>query len=195
MNTMSETEARSLLPMYAEGLLEPAQAREVEATLDSAPTLKDELRRIREENALLTEALAPLRPSRSARMRLSDAMFEVHRRAEHVANTLPERGWRIFRICFSLASVALGLAAVTTTQMRALESENLMVFYATLGIFAIGVSFVLLGGPLAQMEARLLGVFSRGSVEPSRLEVLTLEVFGILSVLAAAALFVFTGMM
>lgn len=193
MSTMTENEARSLLPMYAEGLLEPEKARQIEAVLDAAPSLKDELQKIREENALLTEALAPLRPSRSSRMRLSEAMMEVHRRAEHVANTLPERGWRVFRLCFALASVAVGFAALSTNP-RMLDPENVLVFYATLCVFAIGVSFVLLGRLLAQAESRLMGLISRRRVEPSRLEILTLEVFGILSVLSAAALYVFAGL-
>src|SRR4051812_30626985 len=111
---MTEDEARDLLPMYVDGLLRPEQAREVEAVLAKAPALQTEYKRLKEENLevqnMLNEALAPLRPSRSARMRLSDAMLDVHRRAEHVANTMPERGWRIFR--FGLLVVTLLAAAV-----------------------------------------------------------------------------------
>src|SRR5258706_10779219 len=112
---MTEDEARELLPMYVDGLLKPDDAREVEAVMANAPTLQSEFRRLKDENAevkaLLNEALAPLRPSRSARMRLADAMVDVHRRAEHVANTLPEKGWRIFRYCFALVALLAALAA------------------------------------------------------------------------------------
>src|SRR4051812_41845366 len=97
--TMTEDEARQLLPMYVDGLLKPDQAREVEAAISTAPKLQAEFKTLKAEanevNALLNEALAPLRPSRSARMRVTDAMVDVHRRAEHVANTMPEKGWRI----------------------------------------------------------------------------------------------------
>jgi hypothetical protein len=195
---MTEDEARDLLPMYVDGLLRPEQAREVEAVLAKAPALQTEYKRLKEENLevqnMLNEALAPLRPSRSARMRLSDAMLDVHRRAEHVANTMPERGWRIFR--FGLLVVTL-LAAVVALKWfpRApkLNDEGNMLNYITIGLFINGIIFLLSGRFLADLESRLMNRISKRYTEPSRLEILTLEVFGILSILASAALYIYQG--
>jgi hypothetical protein len=195
---MTEDEARDLLPMYVDGLLRPEQAREVEAVLAKAPALQTEYKRLKEENLevqnMLNEALAPLRPSRSARMRLSDAMLDVHRRAEHVANTMPERGWRIFR--FGLLVVTLLAAAVALKwfpRAPKLNDEGNMLNYITIGLFINGIIFLLSGRFLADVESRLMNRISKRYTEPSRLEILTLEVFGILSILASAALYIYQG--
>ena len=203
---MTEDEAQKLLDLYADGLLEAEQAREVEAVLAESPQLQSEFRAIEEKSMvlplpkgdsgvlsedLLTEALAPLRPSRSARMKLSDAMVEVHRHAEHVANTLPEEGWRMFRLLFSFAALAV---AVTLTQFFPVQhrSENSVLFqYVTVGIFGIGMLLVLGGRVLAKAEYAVLGAVQHREVKASRLEVLLLEVFGILSVLTSAILYAY----
>ena len=191
---MTEDEARTLLPAYADGLLAPKQTGEVEAALAASPRLQAELRKIREENALLTEALAPLRPTRSGRMRVAEAMQlaaqDMHRRAQEVAEMLPERGWRIFRLSFAL--VALGVAGLLghfRPPPPFIEGETYVLYYVTLGLFAVGMIFLVVGNPLAHLEARIIGMMSQREVEPTRLEVLTLEVFGILSVVAAGIMY------
>jgi len=196
---MTEDEARDLLPLYVDGLLKPDQAREIDAAMAKAPKLQAEYKRLKEENAevnaLLNEALAPLRPSRSARMRLTDAMVDVHRRVEHVANTMPERGWRIFRYVFALVSL-LAAFIVFYRMPRGggiVRDEGLMLHYITLGVFMIGIVFLMCGRMLAELEARLIGKISSRDIEPTRLEILTLEVFGILSILASGALYIFQG--
>lgn len=191
---MTEDEARQLLPMYVDGLLKPEQAREIETVLAKAPMLQSECKRLRAEaaevNALLNEALAPLRPSRSARMKLTDAMVDVHRRAEHVANTLPERGWRIFRYSFTVAALLAALAIHKIFPRTAmLRDEGIVLAYVTLGVFMIGIIFLLCGRVLGELEARLIGMISSRDIEPTRLEILTLEVFGILSIIASGALY------
>lgn len=191
---MTEEEANKLLRLHVDGLLGPDKAREVDAVLAASPKLQAEFRRLKEDNELLTEALAPLRPSRSARLRVVEAMqlaaTDVHRRAQYVADTLPERGWRIFRLCF--ACVALLVAAMLGHVHHLqpfLPGEIRIGYYVALGLFAIGIILLVAGGLLAQLEARFLSLLSRRDVEPSRLEVLTLEVFGIASLLTAGLLY------
>ena len=194
---MTEDEARDLLPLYVDGLLKPDQAREIEAAIATAPKLQSEYKRLKEENAevnaLLNEALAPLRPSRSARMRLTDAMVDVHRRVEHVANTMPERGWRIFRYVFGLFSLLSALIVVYRFPRTGVVRDDSIPHYITLGVFMIGIIFLMCGRMLAELEARLIGKISSRDIEPTRLEILTLEVFGILSILASGALYIFQG--
>jgi len=193
---MTEDEARDLLPMYADGMLEVSQAREVEALVAKTPHLQVEVRKIKEENAevhaLLQEALAPLRPSRSARMKISDAMVEVHRRAEHVANTMPERGWRIFRYAFALvALVGALLVSMKAPPPDPAKPEAIWLSFLTLGVFMIGVTFLLCGTSLANFEAKLMSAIRSREIEPTRLEILTLEVFGIVSILASSAFYLY----
>ncbi|HYG73857.1 MAG TPA: hypothetical protein VEK08_02400 [Planctomycetota bacterium] len=191
---MTEDEARVLLPMYADGILPPDEAKQVEAVVAQSPDLQAEVRKLKEENAevhaLLQEALAPLRPSRSARMRLSDAMLEVHRRAEHIADTMPERGWRIFRYAFALlALIAALLTLLYAPPQDPTKPETSWLFIVTVGVFMIGITFLLCGNILADLEARLLSALYSRDVEPTRLEVLTLEVFGIVSIVASSAFY------
>jgi hypothetical protein len=204
---MTEDEARKLLPQYADGLLKPEQARELEEVLAQSPALQSELVEIEEKSIpleplskgdnlglseeLLTEALAPLRPSRSARIRLSDAMQDVHRHAEYVANTMPERGWRIFRLGFGLVATAIALL-LWIMFPRTTRNEDGQIFYLlNFGVFMIGILFLLLGRLLAKAEALVIGAISQKEVKPTRLEVLMLEVFGIVSVLSAGVLYLY----
>lgn len=187
---MTEEEARKLLPQHADGLLPPEQAGEVEAALAASPQLQTEYRKLKEENELLTEALAPLRPSHSARLRAVEAMqlvaTDMHRRAQHVAETLPARGWLIFRLGFAIVALLLATGWSRMHPATALMADEVRLgHYVLLGLFAIGITLVVAGNILAQIEAYLMSLLSPREVKPSRLEILTLEVFGILSVLAA----------
>ncbi|MCY3023307.1 MAG: hypothetical protein NTW87_30380 [Planctomycetota bacterium] len=191
---MTDEQARKLLGPYADGLLGIQEAREVEATVAASPQLQAELKKIQEENALLTEALAPLRPTRSARMRVSEAMQqaaeEMHRRAQQMADSLPERGWRVFRLSFAMAAAIVGvLLAYFHPARQVTDQETYLLYYATLGCFAVGVIFLLAGSVLARLEARLVSLVSKEEAEPTRLEILMLEVFGILSILTAGILY------
>ncbi len=102
---MTIDEARTLLSQYADGLLAHEPARELEGVLARTPVLQDELKQIKEENALLEEALAPLRSSQSARMRLSDAMLEVHRQATNMAESLPNTAGAFYSAEFQFPRV------------------------------------------------------------------------------------------
>lgn len=108
---MTVEEARSLLSYYADGLLEPEKAQELEALLAKQPELEAEYRTIKEENALLSEALKPLRPSQSTRIRLTDAMVEIHERsAQEADREIAARKQRITHIV--LLVIILGLMAI-----------------------------------------------------------------------------------
>jgi len=191
---MTEQEVRRLLPAFVDGLLQPEQAREVEAAVKASPQLQAELQSIKEENALLSEALAPLRPTRSGRLRVVEAMQlaaqDMHRRAQHVADAMPERAWKIFRLCFAFVTLACwAYVACRRPAPLPAEGESLAGYYVTIGLLVVGITCLVLAPPLAYLESRLLGVFSRRDDEPSRLEVLTLEVFGIVSILAAVVFY------
>jgi len=69
--------------------------------------------------------------------------------------------------------------------------ENTLALYTMLGIFCIGLVFVTGGSLLARLEARVVAAVSKGYSEPSRLEVLTIEIFGMLSIVAAVTLYFF----
>ncbi|MGD0092335.1 MAG: hypothetical protein ABSE73_20660 [Planctomycetota bacterium] len=191
---MTEEEARKLLKLHVDGLLRPDKARQVETVLAASPNLQAEFRKLKEENELLAEALAPLRPTRSARMRVVEAMQlaagDVHRRVQHVADTLPERGWRIFRLGFASGAVlSAALLGHFHPPPLLLPDEARLAYYVSLGLFAIGIILLVAGKPLAQLEARLVSMVSQRTLDPTRLETLMLEVFGILSILAAGILY------
>jgi hypothetical protein len=187
---MTLDEARTLLPRYAEGSLEAAQAREVESLLADTPELQAQLRALKEEEELLQEAFAPLRSTKSARMRLSDAMQDAHRKARRMAESLPEYGWRITRLCFGLlALIAAAALAYNSPPSESVLVQMPMFFYAIIGLYGIGLLFVLGGRTLSQWEARLLRKVAVPDAKPAALEVLTVEVFGVFAVLASLAMY------
>jgi hypothetical protein len=187
---MTPDEAKALLPQFAEGLVKGSPALELEVLLARSPDLQDELRRIKEENALLEEALAPLRPSQSARIRLTDRMYEVHRRAEVMAQSLPVKGWRIFRLLFTIAALsgALALFAYRPPSAQVLAEKSIFL-YTIMGLFTLGLLFVLGGRFLARAEARLKAGLTRDTFAPGTLEVLMVQVFGVLAVLVAVGMY------
>ena len=187
---MTIDEARSLLPQYADGLLETEPARELEGLLAETPDLQSELKQLKEENALLEEALAPLRSSRSGRMRLSEAMVEVHRQATNVAESLPERGWRIFRLsyCFLALVGATLLVQFHPPSPEALALNGTFIL-ADVCVYIIGLLFLVCGGAMASAEARLTSSFSIQKMRPSALGVLLVQVFGAVTILGAFGMY------
>lgn len=187
---MTIDEARALLSQYADGLLEPEPARQMETLLAETPDLRAELTQLKEENALLEEALAPLRSSKSSRMRLSDAMMEVHRKATNVAESLPERGWRIFRLSYCLLALVVASLLVQfyppTPEALALRGTFIL---ATVGVFIIGLLFLLGGGVMAKAEARFTSAMSVQQNKPSALGVLLVQVFGAVTILGSFAMY------
>ena len=114
--TMTVEEARALLAPYADGLLDQAMAKEVEAVLARVPELQAEFKTMKEENELLSAALAPLRPTQSTRMRVSEVMLDTYKRAEEADHALLDQKSRMIKIvmlvlvlgmCFILGAALL----------------------------------------------------------------------------------------
>ncbi|HLX64309.1 MAG TPA: hypothetical protein VKX17_23755 [Planctomycetota bacterium] len=187
---MTTDEARSLLTQYADGLLDDAPARELEGVLEKSPDLQAELKQIRDENALLEEALAPLRASKSARMRLSDAMFEVHRQATQMAESLPETGWRIFRLAFCFLTLvgATLLAAYYPPPAEVYVTKG-MLLLSVVCVYVIGLTFVLVGATFARIETRLKSALTDRKKKPSALEVLLVQMFGMAAVISSFVMY------
>ena len=187
---MTIEEARTLLTQYVDGLLPDEPARELEGVLEKTPSLQAELKQLKEENAMIEEALSPLRSSKSARMRISDAMLEVHRKATNVAEALPERGWRIFRLCFCFVSL---LCATLLAAFYPLPPDsyvnNGMLLLAMVCVYFIGLFFVLCGHAMATLETRLKNFMSQRKLKPSALEVLMVQMFGAAAVLGAFGMY------
>lgn len=209
---MSEDEAQKLLSMYADGLLEEEESRELEAAVEASPRLKRELERLQMlrksgsfrpvsgrqsthssplSDELLSEALAPLRPSMSGRMRVADAMRAVHAQAQHVANTMPEGKWRMSRLLIVLVSLIVAVLLVwqNSTGAPTVHDQSMLYYYVTTIIYGVGILFTMAGRPLASVEARILGLFSKRDTNPTRLEVLVVEVWGVCSIVVAGLMY------
>ena len=177
--------------MYADGLLDSSTALEVETVLATAPDLQAEYQKLKEENALISEALAPLHPSLSQRIKLSEAM--LREAAEHVANTIPARGWRIFRYIFTFVALMFFLVLVNFFPLSSAQPINLemhdrlyeLMYPATLLSFLLGLSFILFAQPLSNVEMWIMVNIFRRHVEKTVLRVLLYEVFGMILVVAA----------
>lgn len=184
------------LSQFTAGALDPLQALDVEAHLGRCAACAQELRAMQSEDELLSEALSPLRPDASFRARVANACLQIHRHAEDMANSLPPRGWKIFRYSFALLSVLyfVGLSLwvypappVDTAGVEAIEDASLSLFWVNLTIYGLAL-FLLLGSRVVTslegwIAGRLEGYPLHG---PSRLEVLTLEALGVCGVVAAA---------
>src|SRR5689334_3390332 len=187
---MNVDEARNLLPMYADGLLDSGTAQELETVLSSTPDLQAEYQKLKEENALIAEALAPLHPSHSARIKLSEAMREA---AEHVASTIPARGWRIFRYIFTFVALLFFLVLVNFVPINGQPNPDVTVndrlykllYPATLMAFVLGLGCILGAQAMYNVEAWIMVNVFRRHIERSTLRVLLFEVFGMICVVAA----------
>lgn len=193
--TTNHDEIRLLLPLYADGLLDSEDSAKVERALAETPELQAELQKLKDENELISEALAPLNPSRSSRMKLSEAMQNIHRSAERVANNLPRRDWRIFRVCFSVLVVGgfiyVWNAFPLPVQEINGEATTRLTVPLVLGPFILGVAFLLGAEVLAHGEAWLMNKLLDKHVERTRLEVIMLEAFGITGILASGIIYLF----
>ena len=200
---MDTEEARLLLPMYADGLLDSQEAANLESVLAANPELRQELAALQEENALITEALAPLNPSRSARMKLSEAMQLIHYQAESVANAIPQRDWRIFRICLALLGIAgyvyaylkyplpVMIIRPESVQETGLSDTSWATYPFVLGPLILGELFLLGAEYLAQLETLFMAKLLGKKVERSRLQVIALEIFGLSSMVIAGIVYLF----
>jgi hypothetical protein len=187
-------EARGRLSQYADGALNAEETRRVEAHVAGCEGCARELRLLRSQERLLTDALSGLRPTDSFRGRVSLLCAQTLEKAERLANSLPERGWRLFRWLFGFVAVAyfVGLLFAFGPPWRRQpenEFEWMMstlspFFWVITACYALGFFLLLDAQWLATLECRLAGrLGSETPRRPSRLEVVALEVLGVLAIL------------
>ncbi len=189
-------EVREALSQYDAGVLGPAHAKDIEAHLRGCSGCARELEVLRSEDEMLSEALSTLRPDASFRARVARACLDLQVHAENVANTIPQRGWKIFRYALALLSVGYFVAlslylspppVEDFSGQGVLQGERTSLFWVNLPIYLLAL-FLLLGSRLvAGVERWISGKLGgHPDLGPSRLEVLTLEVLGICGVVAAS---------
>ena len=94
---MTEDEARELLPWYATGTLEPAEAREVENWLQRSAALEGELRELRLLREHLRETTDPVSSSRADPIEPVLRLIEAHEASRTRARRRPSvaRSYRL----------------------------------------------------------------------------------------------------
>jgi anti-sigma factor RsiW len=126
---MTHDEVRRLLVPYADGLLAPEQAKEVEAILSKTPDLQEEFKSIQETNDLLIEALQPLKPTHSTRMRVSEAMQDEYQRALQSDKAIADKKFRITGILMIVIGLGvlfiLSAAVFYKMRMDLIKKKNL----------------------------------------------------------------------
>lgn len=197
---LSCLEVRELLGQYANSALPEELALDVERHLERCGACFAELKAMRAEDELLSDALGDLRPDPSLRAKVARACGEVHRRAEEVANSLPERGWAIFRWGLALLAVChfVFLSFILKEPLKpdpagapdsfaALVQSQSLYEWLNWTLFLLAL-FLLIGGRLvASFESWLSSrLGKRPDPGPTRLGVLVLETLGILGVLATS---------
>lgn len=126
---------QELLPEYALGALEPAEAAEVEALLEESEDARAELSRFRETLVALTEGLPPVQPP-------ADVWHRIQAELESITGTtipvvlpaprgIPQGAWLSWALAACLAVVAVGeLAWVTTSRAAYREARREAVLVA-----------------------------------------------------------------
>ena len=190
---MSCREVQPLLSAYTDGHLDPELARTVDLHILCCQDCTRELRALQMEEKLIVEALTDVRPSDSRRGRVAQMCVEVHEKAAAMANSLPERGWAIFRWALSFIAVVLfvafwfghgGLLSINYgPATETFVQSALPLFWVNAGMFALSVLVLLEGRVLARLECYLSSRVGGEPVqEPSRLETVLLELAGVLGV-------------
>ena len=94
-----------MLSQYANDALSMELATSIDTHLEGCEACSCELGMLRAEDELLVEAVSDIRPDPSFRAKVGQVCSEAIRHAEWVANSLPERGWALFR--WGLATLAV----------------------------------------------------------------------------------------
>ncbi|MBI3831368.1 MAG: zf-HC2 domain-containing protein [Planctomycetes bacterium] len=196
-------DVREVLSQYAAGSLSSETTSNLDAHLETCDTCARELIAMRQEDELLSDALSELRPNASFRAKVSNLCTEVHKHAEGLANSIPMRGWAIFRWGFALVGLAvfLGVSIWSMPQAEALNvpgaetvaaADRSFFFWINGSVFAMAL-FLLLGSNLVNHLENWLAakIGNRPERGASRLEVLTLEAMGICGVVAASLILLF----
>jgi hypothetical protein len=113
--------------------------------------------------------------------------------AEHVASTIPARGWRIFRYIFTFVALLFFLVLVNFVPINGQPNPDVTVndrmykllYPATLAAFVVGLGCILGAQAMYNVEAWVMVNVFRRHIERSTLRVLLFEVFGMICVVAA----------
>ena len=156
-------EVQGLLSPYADGVLQAGKVREVEAHLARCAACRRMLEELKAEGALLSEALKGLRPSDSYRGRVAQMCVRARKKAARMAESLPQRGWAIFRWSVAFVAVALFTALWLTRGLPVrpeydLQAEAFLraaspLFWVNTGLFVLALLLMLEGRRLAELES------------------------------------------
>lgn len=191
-------DVREVLSQYVAGTLSPETTAILDAHLETCDACARVLISMRQEDELLSDALSELRPNASFRAKVSNLCTEVHKHAEGLANSIPTRGWAIFRWSFAVVGLAvfLGVSVWSMPQSEALNvpgadpvaaADRSFFFWINGSVFAMAL-FLLLGSNLVNRIENWVAskIGNRPERGASRLEVLTLEAMGICGVVTAS---------
>lgn len=190
-------EVQPLLSPYADGVLGANRVQAIESHLAGCENCRRELQALKAEQALLVEALGDLRPSESYRGRVARMCVAVRQKAARMAESLPQRGWAILRWTVAFVAVALFTALCLTRgapvrpdyepPVEAFLRAASPLFWVNAGMLVVALLLMLEGRWLARLES-YLGAHWGGRPErpPSRLGVVTLEMVGLLGVVATS---------
>lgn len=184
---MNCDEARAKMEPRLAGTLPAAEVRELDAHLAECADCAEELRLRREEEELLGTALSELKPSASVRIRLAEACAQMRQRAERMAELLPERGWRVVRWVFSAVAVAAHILVVMLyvgengglpKAVAGLPDARVLIYWFNALGALVFLLLTLAGRHIAELNAFIGGGFSRQNTGPTRLEILIIQLLG-----------------
>ena len=201
-------QCKDLLSQYVDGALSAEHSGEVRSHVKTCKGCSNELRILQAQEDLLIEALSSIKPSASHRGRVARMCEDVHVKAEKVANSLPDRGWAIFRWGVALAAftgfifgqVVYGVPnkhpSLSDLAISSGEISNLYRINALM--FLVALAFLVQGHRVAQLKYWISWRWGKPSessesvramaLGPTRLENVLLHGVGLLGVIVTLCL-------
>jgi hypothetical protein len=188
---MNCEEARLKMDAHLSGKLSGEFLRELETHLAQCAECAQELQWRHQEEELLGQAMAELRPSASVRMRLAEACAQVRRKAESMIDLLPERWWLWVRWTYAALMVTghtvFFLSVRSGMGLPQIGSEipetRALVYWANLFGAFLSLVFLLGGRLIAEFNAFIGGGFAGRRPEPRRMEILIIHLMGAIGLL------------